>query len=230
MKIVTNPKLIARNAKIGLWGQIVGFILLLGAAWLSFQSVQWLGLSLILFAFGVLISQIGKYYGNRWSRRPRSDEHLDKSLKGLDRNYTLYHYRSPIAHLLIGPAGIWILLTRALKGNISYIKSKDRWKHRGGGALFRLFGQEGLGRPDLDFKTDILKIEKMLSTKLNIEPPQRVNAVLVFTNKDIQIDTQDSLHPAIRANQLKKFIRKQVKVQHLSAVVIQEINDLLTPK
>ena len=132
--------------------------------------------------------------------------------------------------MLSGPAGIWILLTRALKGKISYIKSKDRWKHRGGGALFRLFGQEGLGRPDLDFKTDILKIEKMLSKILNIESPPRVNAVLIFTNEVIQINAKESPHPAVQANQLKKFIRKQVKVQHLSAVVIQEINDLLTPK
>lgn len=226
MKIVTNPRLIARNAKIGLWGQIIGLLLLLSASILSFQSVILLGASLILFAFGLLISQIGIYFGNRWSRRPRPDEHLDKSLKGLERSYTIYHYSSPIAHLLIGPAGIWALLPRNVRGKVTYSQLNGRWKHKGGAAFLKFFGQEGLGRPDLDLKTDISRIEKLLSSNQDFAPP--VHAALVFTHEDIKIEASDSAIPAIAARKLKSFIRKQAKHKRYSDEKIKEITALLS--
>lgn len=225
MKIITNPKLIARNAKIGLWGQMIGLLLLLGASILSFQSITLLGLSLVLFAFGLVISQIGIYFGNRWSRRPRPDEHLDKSLKGLERNYTIYHYSSPIAHLLIGPAGIWALLPRNVRGKVTYSPARGRWKHKGGAAFLKFFGQEGLGRPDLDLHIDISRIEKLLGNTQKISPP--VHAALIFTHDDIKIEENGSPVPAIAAKKLKSFIRKQAKQKRLSDEKIVAIAALL---
>lgn len=225
MKIITNPKLIARNAKIGLWGQIIGLLLLLGASILSFQSITLLGLSLILFAFGLVISQIGIYFGNRWSRRPRPDEHLDKSLKGLERSYTIYHYSSPIAHLLIGPAGIWALLPRNVRGKVTYSPGRGRWKHKGGAAILKFFGQDGLGRPDLDLGTDISRIEKLLADAQSSPTP--VHAALVFTNEDIQIEAKGSPVPAITARKLKGFLRKHAKQKRLSEEKITAITALL---
>jgi hypothetical protein len=226
MKIITNPKLIARNAKIGLWGQIIGLLLLLSATVLSFQSITLLGLSLILFAFGLIISQTGIYFGNRWSRRPRPDEYLDKSLKGLDRNYTLYHYRSPIAHLLIGPAGIWALLPRNVRGKVTYLQARGRWKHKGGAAFLKFFGQEGLGRPELDLDNEISRIETLLANIQNSPPP--VHAALVFTHEEIHIEANNSPVPAIPAKKLKSFVRKQAKQKRLSDEKINEITALLS--
>ena len=51
---------------------------------------------------------------------PTPDELIDQALKGLDKKYTLYHYSIPVSHLLVGPAGVWILLPYYQRGTITY--------------------------------------------------------------------------------------------------------------
>ena len=227
MKIVTNTKLITRNAKIGLWGQLFGMGLLLASVILSFQSPSTFGLSVILFTTGLLISQVGIYFGNRWSRRPRPDEILDKALKGLDRNYTFYHYRSPVSHLLIGPAGVWALLPRSTRGTIVYQAERGRWKQRGGGILFKLFGQEGLGRPDLDSAADIARLERFLAKKLPPESIPPIRAALVFTHEDVELEVNGAPFPALHPRKLKSLMRNQAKHTHLSQDRIRALVALL---
>ncbi len=94
------------------------------------------------------------YYGNRWGRSPRPDELIDKGLKGLGREYTIYHYVTAASHLLVGPAGVWTLMPYYQSGKIVY--EKKRWKSRGGGFIqsyLRLFGQENMGRPEIESET-----------------------------------------------------------------------------
>ncbi len=110
------------------------------------------------------MSQIGMYYGNRWGRSPRPDEMIDKSLKGLGRDYTIYHYVTSAAHLLVGPAGIWTMMPYYQSGKIIY--EKKRWKSRGGGFLqsyLRLFGQENMGRPEIESETEIEATKRYLA-------------------------------------------------------------------
>lgn len=225
MQIVTNKKLISKNAKIGVWGQIIGFLIMLVSAILTFQTSVYVGPAYITLALGILLSQYGIYYANRWSRRPRSDELLDKVLKGLDKKYTLYHYSSPVAHLLVGPAGTWCILTRAIKGKVFINTSNGRWKHSGGGTLFKLFGQEGLGRPDLDITTEIKRIKNMLKASINVSPP--INAVVVFTHDEIDVNIPISAGNALHLQNLKSFFIKQSKKGNTNHNINQEINQLL---
>ncbi|HZU87518.1 MAG TPA: hypothetical protein VFF78_08550, partial [Anaerolineaceae bacterium] len=111
MKIITNHKTIKRSRKIGQYTTlgslgilVVGFITSINP---DPSLFIWALLALMV---GFLLSQIGIYYGNRFGRTPRYDERINQSLKGLDEKYSIYHYMTPVPHLLVGPAGIWVLV------------------------------------------------------------------------------------------------------------------------
>jgi len=151
MKIIKNEKLIKRNSKIGQWTSLGALLVLGGGMYLSFTKPQLFSYSLIALVMGFMLTQVGMYFGNRFGRSPRPDEKLDAGLKGLPGDFTMYHYVTPVSHLLVGPAGIWVIVPMRQRGKVSYVK--NRWKLTGGGfaqSYMSIFGQEGLGRPNLD--------------------------------------------------------------------------------
>ena len=81
--------------------------MLAGGLYLSFQTTNQLmvTLSFVALLLGFLLSQVGIFFGNRWGRRPGPDELLSAALKGLEDKYTLYHYSTPVYHLLVGSFG-----------------------------------------------------------------------------------------------------------------------------
>jgi hypothetical protein len=144
MRIVTNQKTIKRNRKIGQFATLgslgilaVGFIISINP---DPSLFLWALLALMV---GFMLSQIGIYYGNRFGRTPRYDERLNQALKGLDEKYTLYHYMTSVPHLLVGPAGIWVLAAFGQRGTISYDANRKRWIQVGGNVFLKLFGQFG---------------------------------------------------------------------------------------
>src|SRR3989337_2820226 len=120
MKIVKNEKLIKRNGKIGQWSSLAGLAVLAGGMYISFQRPELFSYSLAALLVGFTLTQISMYYGNRFGRSPRPDEKLDAGLKGLPGEFVIYHYTTPTAHLLLGPAGIWALLPYHQRGQIIY--------------------------------------------------------------------------------------------------------------
>lgn len=229
MQIITNEPLIKRNARIGQVTSIAGLILLIGALFINIQYPDYIFLSLGIMVVGFILSQIGIFFGNRWSRRPRPDETLTAGLKGLDGNYTLYHYSTPTAHLLLGPTGLWVILPRHQRGLVTY--DKGRWRLRGGGfiaAYLRIFAQEGLGRPDLDAVGETEAVQKYLETRLGDEEIPPVNALLVFTNSNIDLQVDDPPIPAVTVKKLKDFIRKVSKEKLLPGAKVKTIQDALS--
>jgi hypothetical protein len=232
MNIESNDKLIRRNARIAQISMIAGLVVLVGGMVLSFQSPEQFGLSLAALLVGFTLSQIGIFFGNRWGRHPRPDEILNQALKGLDGRYTLYHYRTPTAHLLVGPAGIWAIFPRNQRGIITY--EKGRYRQRGGGIMsgyLKMFAQEGLGRPDLDIEHDRQNLQKYLQSKLETENIPPIQAALVFTNEKVSIEIDEETElPAVTltAGKLKEHIRKFAKGKPISLDRAQEIQQVLT--
>ena len=70
----------------------------------------------------------GIYFANRWVRRPRPEDSLDKALKAFDDNYHIFHYtRSlPCDHFLLTPTGLIALEVVNLNGAFFY--RNGRWK------------------------------------------------------------------------------------------------------
>jgi hypothetical protein len=228
MKIIKNEKMIKRNSRIGQFSSLGGLLILGVGMYISFAKPEMISTAWAALLVGFLISQIGLYFGNRWGRSPRPDELLDEALKGLDDRFAIYHYKTPVSHLLVGPAGIWLLFPKHQRGKITY--EKNRWKQRGGGVVqgyLRLFGQEGLGRPDLEIAAESESLKRyLLKNQPDLELPD-FQAALVFTSDAADIEVADAPYPSIPAKKLKDLIRKTQKEKGLSTTRLQQIVEFL---
>jgi len=116
MRIFTNEKLLKRNSRLAFIANLGAMFFLLVSVYVLFSG-QALGLYLLFLFAGIVCMQTGLYFG-RWNRRP--DLALDDALKSVDDSYSLYHYTTPVSHLLLGPSGLWILLPRHASGTITF--------------------------------------------------------------------------------------------------------------
>jgi hypothetical protein len=216
MKIIKNEKLIKRNSKIGNWVSVAALIILGGGMYFSITNSanpQVVMYSFLAFIVGFVMTQIGMYMGNRWGRSPRPDEQLDAGLKGLPGEFSIYHFVAPAPHLLVGPGGIWALIPYRQRGMVTY--QKNRWRLGQGGflqAYMSIFGQEGIGRPDLEADSEINAVKKHLLKSMEESEIPNIQAALIFTHQaaDIQVG-EDAALPALKVDQLKGFIRQKAK-------------------
>jgi hypothetical protein len=231
MKIITNEPLIRRNTKIAQYTGLAGLLVLLGGMYFLFAQPEQFGIIWTMVLLGFFFSQIGIYFTNRWGRRPRPDEVLNQSLKGLDHNYTLYHYqrKSPTRHLLVGPAGVFALLPHYQRGKITY--EKGRWRQKGGGvglAYLKFFGQEGIGRVDLEVSAEVDAVTRFLEKNLPEGEAPTVQPLLIFTNDKAElVDMEEAPVPTLQPRKVKEHIRKQIKGKALSADKIRQIKELV---
>jgi hypothetical protein len=227
MKIVANEGLIIRNRKIGQVTTIASLVVLSAGLVLSFiqSDSRLVSLSFLALLVGFILSQVGIYFGNRYGRRPRPDESLDTGLKGLEDKYRLYHYVTPVSHLLLGPAGIWILLPYPQSGKIVY--EKKRWKQKGGNWYLKIFAQDGLARPDLDVATAMDNLDSFFKKQLPdaVLPP--VQALLLFTNDNAIVEADDAPYPTLHIKKVKEFLRKKAKESPTPPEKIKIISDIL---
>jgi len=225
MEIATNDRLIHRNARIGQITSIVGLLVLAGGMFISFTRPEYFSISLVALLVGFGLSQIGIYFGNRWGRRPRPDEVLNAALKGLDGRYSLYHYTSPTSHLLVGPAGVWVLMPRHQAGVITYDENKKRWRQKGGNLYLKIFAQENLGRPDLEVGSEMHAISSFLEEHLGEEMVPDVQAALIMTNEKCEVDADNAPAPTMEVRKLKDFIRKTAKAKPIPLDLVREIQE-----
>lgn len=217
MKIYSNDKLIKRNRKIGNITSLGSIIVLGVGMFFSFKDKDgsYLAYTFGALILGFLLFQIGNFYMTKWGKSPRPDERLTAALKGLDDRYSLYHYVTPISHLLIGPAGVLCLVPYQQAGNITYNASKGKWKQSGGNMLLKVFGSEGLGHPEREVRftvEDAGKYFKNRAIDLGTYAPE---PLLVFTNDNVVLDAEGSDVPAVTGAKLKEYIRKKAKTTAL---------------
>ncbi|MEW6401136.1 MAG: hypothetical protein AB1649_05010 [Chloroflexota bacterium] len=227
MKSIKNEKLIKRNATIGQWSSLIALVVLGIGMYLTFAQPQLFSYSLGALAAGFLLSQVGMYFGNRWGRSPRPDEKIDAGLKGLPGDFTVYHYVAPTPHLLVSPAGLWVIMHYHQRGKMYY--HKNRWRNSGGGLLqgyMRIFGQEGIGRPDLEAESEALSVKKFLSKHMEEGEIPEVNPLIVFTADDVEIDASDSPIPAMKPKQLKDYLRQKAKEKKIGPMTLEKIRGL----
>jgi len=80
---------------------------------------------------------------------------------------------------------VYALLPYHQTGSIYYDEKRNRWRQSGGNTFLKIFGNEGLGRPDLEVKyaqSDLADYVK----KLGLDPEVLTNnVILVFTNEKL---------------------------------------------
>jgi hypothetical protein len=227
MKIIRNEKLISRNAQIGKFTTILSLAVLGGGMYLTFTRPELGNYALIALLVGFLLSQVGIYYSNRWGRRPRPDEILDTALKGFGDTYHLYHYSTRASHVLVGPAGVWVLIPKHQSGTIVY--TKKRWRKTGVGifgAYLNIFAQEGLGRPDIEIGSEIEAVQRYLLKKMPELKIPTIHAALIFNHPKVNILVENTPFPTLLAKQLKDLLRKEAKTKPISTDMMKTIQEL----
>jgi hypothetical protein len=227
MEIISNDRLIKRNARLGQVASIGGLLVLAGGMFISFTRQDLFFMSMIALLVGFALSQIGIFFGNRWGRRPRPDELISQALKGLDGRYNLYHYTTPTAHLLVGPSGVWVLMPRHQAGTITYEPSKNRWVQKGGNLYLKIFAQENLGRPDLEISAEVNAVQRYLSQQLPDGDTPEVQAALVFTNEKTEVEADNAPIATLPARKLKDHLRKIAKNKPISPERLEQVKEIL---
>jgi hypothetical protein len=229
MKTIKNETLIKRNAKIGSWTSLAALVVLGLGMYISFTRPELFVYSLGALLLGFILTQVGMYFGNKFGRSPRPDERLDAGLKGLSNEHSLYHYTAPASHVLVGPAGVWVIKPYHQRGQVTF--SRNRWRLSGGGFLqsyMRIFGQEGLGRPDVEMESDIKSVRSYLLKHMEADDLPEINPLMVFLNEQVELDAAEAPIPAIKLKQLKDFFRQRAKGKALSPDRIAQVNSALS--
>lgn len=232
MKVYSNAKLIKRNSRIGNITSLLSIAVLGVGMFFSFKDKDgsYIPITFSALIIGFLLFQVGNYYMNRWGKSPRPDEKISQALKGLDDKYTLYHYVTNVAHLLVGPAGIFCLLPYNQPGVISFDTKRNRWKQSGGNFFLKTFGGESLGRPDLDAGYNVTDVSKFMA-KIGVDLGNVVpEPVIVFTNPKASLNASDSPVGAVSIEKLKEFIRKKPKAEALPVELLTSIQTKINPK
>ena len=228
MKIISNPKKIQRYYKIGMYTSFGALIFLFGAVALTVYTAQRPDLQnypFVLMLFGLVLSQIGVYFANRWGKSPRVDERITASLKGLDDRYTLYHYTSPVPHLLVGPAGVWVLVSQYHPGTITY--ENKRYHQKGVGLFARFIGQEAISRPDVEAQAYQEDMQRFLKKSLPVNSLPPVQTAIVFTSPKSTVSAAEAPISTLHVDKLKDFLRRKLKEQPVSLADFHRIQEVL---
>lgn len=231
MKIVRNEKLIKRNKIIGNVASFTGMGILIFGLVMSFNPNPTKTLiSFIALIVGFIVSQLSTYFVNRFAREPRFDEIIADNLSKLNNEYTFYVYSTPVAMMLISPAGIWLPIPTSASGEIYYDK---KWKQRGGKLMLRLFGQENIGKPTLDIESNINDITKALTKNIPEDQIPPIKGILVKMNPTASIgDVSEAPNLIVEADALRRTIRKyDRKVEDIiSPETLAKINEIFGGK
>ena len=227
MKQVINEKLIKRNKRIGNIASIIGIAILAAGLILNINPTPTRTfISFGALVIGFIISQISTYYVTKFGRSPRFDEIIADNLSKLNNNYTLFVYSSPVPLLLTGPSGLWIPIAVSASGEIYYDK---KWKQSGGNFLLKIFGQENLGRPELEVNTNEKQIWEFLSDHFEDEQIPPINSILVSMHPKATLgDVEDAPTPIVEADALRRTIRRvdRKSEEEISKKDLETINEL----
>ena len=227
MYIYTNEKKLKKYKNISKYTTLAAFAILIAGAVAAF-SQKYIMLSFFALIIGFVVSQISITFTSKWGREPSNNNIFNVKLKGLSDNFSIYHYMDPVDHLLVGTAGTFILMPYFQGGEIGYDEKKQRWTQKKASIFMKLFGQESLGRPDVDCETNLGAVRDYFISRDIDFPEDKIHPVLVFINSQTKIlEDQNFKYDTIPLGKLKETIRKYANADRLSPDFIDEVTDKL---
>jgi hypothetical protein len=221
MKIIIDQKSVRRNTLIGkvLRWVSLGLMLIALIAIFSEDISSNPNLFTVYFSImivGVLLSSISSYFTTRFGKSPRPDELINKSLKGLDDRFQIYHYRSSIPHLLSGPAGVWSIIPTFVDGEIIYDENKGNWIHKRNSFLNKLLQKEYFPNPMSESKHHHKEFEKIISTEKNNKNNPEIKLLVLLFHKNasiVGVSEKDNIL-IISSEKIKDRFRKIAKIEN----------------
>ena len=243
MQVLVNEAYIEQKKKLGRYGTIAGLTLLGVGFAISLleqtQAVDVPGLgpvpviliSYILLFPGLVLFNIGRVNAIRWGIRPREDEILTASLKGLDGRFHLYHFMPQVPrveHFMIGPGGIVIFQVRHHMGEI-HVAGDRWWRKPSFGAFIRGMAEGALGNPARDAERDEEDLRAYLAQQAGAELAEKVpvEAIAVFVNPRVQlvIESEPTI-PVRLPRDVKTFVRQNIGPRTADRLTQDELNQL----
>ena len=206
MKTYIDTKKIRRRSRLSNIMSVGGLLTLLASVILPLFIPSTANLALGLMIAGLGVSMVGIYFANRWVRKPRPEEQLDKALKPLSDSCHLYHYPDlPCDHVLLTPTSVVILETVGLGGVFSY--RKGEWKEQMTiGRALRWIVEEHLGDPIRAANG----AEGYLRNQLDqLEMPVQkmpIKSMIIFTHPAVELDVDGASLPVMKVEKLRKQI------------------------
>lgn len=192
MKIIIDKKSVKRNATIGkilrwvsLGCMLIGLIAVFSEDIFSNPNLFTIFFSIMIV--GVLLSSVSGFFTSRFGKSPRPDELIDKTFKGLDDRFQIFHYRSSIPHLLVGPAGLWSIVPTFIDGEIIYDENKENWTHKRNSLVNRLLQKEYFPNPSTEYKHHKKELEKILKEKTKTDNNPDLKLLVLLLNKNVSI-------------------------------------------
>ncbi len=204
MKIyIDRPKLNAR-ASLANFASVGGLVILLASVVVPLFLPGTATLSLILLIVGASTAMVGIYLANRWIRKPRPEESLDKALKAFDDHYRIYHYPSlPCDHLLLTPAGVTAFEVVNLNGSFSY--RDGRWKEAMTiGRALRYMVEPRVEDPLVLGRGLVEELGDRFRKELGADVVIPIKALTVFTHPGVDLEIEGASFPACRIDKLRK--------------------------
>jgi hypothetical protein len=223
MKVYLNEQHVERRSSVGKWASLLGLAILAIGFVVSIRYPNVI-ISFGTLAVGFILSNVGIYYANRYTRLDRPDAVLAKALKGLDNRYALYQFLLPSAQVLREPGGLTVLVLKPQDGIVLYQDGK--WRHKmGWSRALRWMGQEGLGRPEQEVELEVETLKNWLQEQApDLDVP--VRGVVVFTQADLQTPDEPPA-PAMAPKQIKGWLRKAGKLPTLPKQQLAQLTRVL---
>ena len=225
MKISTNEKLIKRNKTITQVSLYAAIALIVIGLFISFSNPDQtkILLSYLVLLPAYILMQINVLMANKWGRNPRVDQIISNSLKGLDNRYSLFHYTTPISHLLVGPAGIWVIKPYHQHGIITYDEKKKKYLQKGGrNFLTKLFAMDTLSDIERDTQRQISTLQKYFE-KIELKDYPKPLIANVFFHPEAIIQAKNAPETTIDIDKLKDLIRQSVKKSPINDEITNKI-------
>jgi hypothetical protein len=205
MKIYIDHQKVNARSQLANLASIGGLLLLLVSVLIPLFVSSWASFSWILMVVGLGMAMVGIYFANRWVRKPRPEESLDKALKSFDDHYHIYHYPSslPCDHILLSPTGLIALEVVNLSG--SFIYHNDRWKEAMTvGRALRYIVEERVDNPVTFSQAMVEELNRRIEKEFNGEVVVPVKALTVFTHPAAELEIEGTSIPACKLEKLRK--------------------------
>lgn len=215
MHLVVNQKLVSSRVKIASAAHLAALAVFAVGLFVSWSNpeptMEQMGGAYGAIIIGLILYNVGQVFLRRFGPRFRADGVLARTLKGLDRRYTLVSFASTKLpdYILVGPGGISVIVARPHDGSISC--RANQWRRDPGTGLKRLsalFGGTPFGDPSQDVSKGIQRVRQRLAERgipESDQPP--IDGVIVFTNPAAKLRIDGCSYPVTGLKGLRNNVR-----------------------
>jgi hypothetical protein len=215
MHVVINEKLISTRVRIASAAHIAALAVFAVGLFVSWSNpeptMEQMAGAYAAIIVGLVLYNAGQIFLRRFGPRSRADGVLTRTLKGLDRRYTMLVFPSTKLpdYILVGPAGIQVIVARPQDGAISC--RANQWQRDPGSGLKRLsglFGGTPFGDPSQDVSKGIARVRERLEQRgipESQQPP--VDGIIVFTSPVAKLRIDGCSYPVTGLKGLRSNVR-----------------------